>query len=107
VNSDLVYINHSCDPNVAFDLVKGHVYAIKRIEAGDEVTYFYPNTEWLMDQPFDCRCGAKSCIRRVEGAAILSKEDFLTRGAISPWISDAIRQRDLTRTEHHKRDGLE
>ena len=28
--------NHSCDPNVAFDLVKGHVYAIKRIEAGDE-----------------------------------------------------------------------
>ncbi|KAH9967295.1 hypothetical protein BC827DRAFT_1123342 [Russula dissimulans] len=106
LNSDLDYVNHSCDPNVAFDLMKGHVYAIKRIEAGDVVTFFYPSTEWLMDQPFDCQCGAQSCIRRVEGAAVLSKEKLFTRGAVSPWISDAIRQRDLARTvEYHGRDG--
>ena len=22
------------------------------------VTFFYPSTEWLVDQPFDCTCGA-------------------------------------------------
>lgn len=23
------------------------------------VTFFYPSTEWELDQPFDCRCGAR------------------------------------------------
>jgi hypothetical protein len=72
-----------------------------------------------MDQPFDCTCGAsvrhhssgithslprgpKSCLRRIQGAAVLSETELLARGAVSPWISDAIRQRDTA--ERHVRD---
>ncbi|KAH9993726.1 hypothetical protein BJV74DRAFT_877772 [Russula compacta] len=100
VKSDLTYVNHSCDPNAAFDLssldqADWHLSALKRIAAGEPVTYFYPSTEWLMVQPFDCTCGSKSCLRRIEGAAALSTEELLARGTISPWVSDAIRQRDL------------
>jgi hypothetical protein len=84
-------VNHSCDPNAAFNLsgpdqAKWHVRALKRITAGEPgkqqllnlisafslhggadppfdatsslVTCFYPNTEWVMDRPFICICGA-------------------------------------------------
>ncbi|KAF8269862.1 hypothetical protein EI94DRAFT_1724466 [Lactarius quietus] len=99
LNSDLLYVNHSCDPNTAFELSspdqsKWHIYALKQIAIGETLTFFYPSTEWLMDQPFDCTCGAPLCLRRIEGAAILPREDLLARGGISPWISDAIQQRD-------------
>lgn len=57
-------VNHSCDPNVAFDLSSSdpnewHVRALRRIEPGETVTFFYPSTEWDMDQPFTCECHAK------------------------------------------------
>ncbi|PPQ79677.1 hypothetical protein CVT25_003251 [Psilocybe cyanescens] len=40
LNSDLLYVNHSCEPNVAFDLsssdqTKWHLKALKPINAGD------------------------------------------------------------------------
>jgi len=106
LNSDLSYVNHSCDPNAAFNLSgsdqsKWHVRALRRIAAGEPVTCFYPNTEWVMDRPFVCDCGAPSCLRRIEGAAILLKEDLLARGNISPWILDAIRQRELSQRHEH------
>lgn len=100
LNSDLRYVNHSCDPNTAFDLSspdqsEWQIYALKRIAIGEPLTYFYPSTEWLMDQPFECTCGAPSCLRRIEGAATLPGEELLARSAVNPWISDAIRQRDI------------
>ncbi|KAJ3576468.1 hypothetical protein NP233_g409 [Leucocoprinus birnbaumii] len=57
LNSDLVYVNHSCEPNIAFDLSSPnpddwHLRALKRIEPGNSITFFYPSTEWDMDQPF-------------------------------------------------------
>jgi len=107
-SGDLRYVNHSCDPNVALDFrspdrAKWHMVALKRIAIGDPVTFFYPSTEWLMDQPFDCTCGALSCLRRIEGAAVLSKEELFARGTINLWISDAIRERDFA--EPQSRDG--
>lgn len=101
LNSDLLYVNHSCDPNITFNLSspdqsKWHVYALKRIAIGEPLTCFYPSTEWMMDQPFDCMCGAPSCLRRIEGAAILSREELLARGAVNTWIYDAIQHRDMS-----------
>lgn len=26
------------------------------LKEGDELTFFYPSTEWSMAQPFDCLC---------------------------------------------------
>ncbi|KAK6699935.1 hypothetical protein SNK03_012673 [Fusarium graminearum] len=40
----------------------------KGLKVGDELTFFYPSTEWHMAQPFDCLCGTGSCRGRISGA---------------------------------------
>lgn len=68
------YINHHCDPNCFFDTTTMQLVALKNINEGDEFGFFYPSTEWNMQQPFQCHCGAISCIGEISGAAQLSNE---------------------------------
>jgi len=68
----LAALNHSCDPNVILDTENLLMYACKDIEKGAELSFFYPATEWEMDAPFICLCGASSCIHVVAGARFLS-----------------------------------
>ena len=70
----LQYINHSCHPNVFFDTNTMQLIAIKAIQPGDELLFFYPSTEWDMVQPFDCYCGSAECLHKISGAAHLSKK---------------------------------
>jgi hypothetical protein len=67
----LAALNHSCDPNVILDTANLLVYACKDIEIGEELSFFYPATEWEMDAPFICLCGSASCIHVVAGARFL------------------------------------
>lgn len=71
---DLRYINHSCQPNVIFDVDGEVVRALSDIKSGEEFQFFYPATEWQMDEPFDCKCGQPNCLGRITGAANLSPE---------------------------------
>ena len=71
----LQYINHSCYPNVFFDTTAMQLVALKEIQPGDELMFFYPSTEWDMSQPFDCFCGTTQCLHRIQGAAYLSDEE--------------------------------
>lgn len=48
LNSDLVFMNHSCDPSTHMDVDKRAVVASRDVAAGDELTFFYPSTEWDM-----------------------------------------------------------
>ncbi|KAJ7914492.1 hypothetical protein B0H13DRAFT_1611416 [Mycena leptocephala] len=100
-NSDLVYgrSNHSCEPNVAVDLSSAdpanwHVRALKDIEAGSPITWFYPSTEWEMVQPFECQCGAKSCLGLIQGAKHLRREEVVGRGWVNPWIEELMGERE-------------
>ncbi len=68
----LAALNHSCDPNVILDTEHLLVYARKDIEKGEELSFFYPATEWEMDAPFICLCGASNCIHVVAGARFLA-----------------------------------
>lgn len=70
----LQYANHSCDPNIFFDTTNQQVRCLKNVQADDELTFFYPSTEWEMDEPFACHCGARACLREIQGAAFLSDE---------------------------------
>lgn len=70
----LQYINHSCDPNVFFDTYTMKIVALKTIEEGDEMTFFYPSTEWDMAQPFNCFCGCNNCLKEIKGAAHINPE---------------------------------
>lgn len=83
----LAYLNHSCQPNVIVDTSAMAVYAARDIEANEELTFFYPSTEWEMDRPFICLCGAAQCIRLVAGARYLSI-DTLSRYFINQHIRD-------------------
>jgi hypothetical protein len=67
----LAALNHSCNPNVFLDTEHLLVYACKDIEKGEELSFFYPSTEWEMDAPFICLCGASNCIHVVAGARFL------------------------------------
>jgi hypothetical protein len=64
-------LNHSCDPNVILDTENLQMIACRDIEQGEELSFFYPATEWEMDAPFICLCGASNCIHVVAGARFL------------------------------------
>jgi hypothetical protein len=64
-------LNHSCDPNVILDTENLLMVARRDIEKGEELSFFYPSTEWEMDAPFICLCGAANCIHVVAGARFL------------------------------------
>jgi hypothetical protein len=69
----LQYINHSCSPNVFFDTTLMQLICIKAIAVGEELRFFYPSTEWQMDQTFVCNCGANNCLQLIQGASYLSQ----------------------------------
>jgi hypothetical protein len=65
-------VNHSCSPNVAFDLshprsstdieqerypAEWNLRTLSRpVAKGETLTFFYPSTEWDMGAPFTCNC---------------------------------------------------
>ena len=70
----LQYINHSCNPNVFFNTTTMQLVALKELVAEDEMSFFYPSTEWKMTQSFECYCGSLYCIGDIKGAAYLSRD---------------------------------
>jgi hypothetical protein len=68
---ELSALNHACDPSVILDTTRLLVFAARDLQAGDELTFFYPSTEWEMSSPFICLCGAPNCIHVVAGARFL------------------------------------
>ncbi len=90
----LQYINHHCNPNVMFDCRTMELRALRAIEPGDELTFFYPSTEWSMDEPFACHCGSPLCLGQIRGAAFLSRE-VLAEYDLNPHITDLVRERKL------------
>jgi hypothetical protein len=82
---NLQYANHSCSPNIFFDTTKMEVIALMPIATGDELTFFYPSTEWDMDQPFQCYCGNTNCLGMIEGAAYLP-DDVLKQYKLTDFV---------------------
>jgi hypothetical protein len=70
----LTTLNHSCDPNVILDTNNMLVLAARDISPGDELTFFYPSTEWEMAEPFDCVCASPNCLGTVSGAKDLPRQ---------------------------------
>ncbi len=68
---ELSSMNHSCNPNTFLDTTRMLVFAARDVAAGEELTFFYPSTEWEMSSPFICLCGATNCIHVVAGARFL------------------------------------
>ncbi|KAL5358779.1 hypothetical protein BJX96DRAFT_183334 [Aspergillus floccosus] len=94
LNSDLVFCNHSCAPTLDFDMHKMEVRVVQNrdLHVGDHLTFFYPSSEWEMDQPFQCNCGADSCKGVIDGAKSMKKED-LAEYWLNPHIEELLKER--------------
>jgi SET domain len=88
----LQYINHSCNPNVFFDTTSMLLVCLRPLVPGDELTFFYPSTEWSMVQPFGCFCESSNCLRHIQGAAHLSNE-ILSKYRLTDFIKGKIKNR--------------
>jgi hypothetical protein len=58
------FINHSCDPNLRYD-VAGNVVAARNIAKGEEVFIDYGCFIVNFDEPFNCSCGSHNCRGRI------------------------------------------
>lgn len=67
------FTNHSCAPNTILDVATQQVYAARDLEPGEELTFFYPSTEWEMARPFECCCGEPNCLGWIAGAKELPR----------------------------------
>lgn len=85
VASPLRLMNHSCQPNCFLDVEALTVLALRPLAAGEELTFFYPSTEWEMAEPFDCHCGAPGCLHSIRGARELTREE-LAPSPLAPHI---------------------
>lgn len=88
----LQYTNHSCAPNVFFDTNAMKLIALNEIQPGDELLYFYPSTEWAMTQPFECFCGTKHCLHRIQGASYLTEKE-VSQYQFTPFIIGKLENR--------------
>ncbi|GAC77510.1 hypothetical protein PANT_26c00088 [Moesziomyces antarcticus T-34] len=105
LNSDLLYCNHSCDPNVAFvigdakDKASWFARAEKDIKKGDILTFFYPSTEWHMSQPFECACNSGSrCLGQIDGAHSIEPKtlkDYFVNNHILQLKREQVQNSDL------------
>ena len=82
----LQFTNHSCEPNVLFNTTTMQLECLTDIAIGDELTFFYPATEWKISQTFNCHCGKPTCVGLVQGAAELPTE-VLKKYKLSDFIS--------------------
>ncbi|KAF9893198.1 hypothetical protein FE257_011621 [Aspergillus nanangensis] len=93
LNSDLVFCNHSCDPSLNFDMHKMEVRVVdgRDLKQGDALTFFYPSSEWDMDQAFQCNCGAANCKGYIDGAQRM-KTNQLAEYWLNPHIEELLKE---------------
>jgi len=95
LNSALLYMNHSCAPSLEVD-VKEMVVRVSRerdLKAGDDLTFFYPTSEWEFDAPFECLCAEKGCLGQVRGARFIEGGDA-KRWWFNEHILEMMKERD-------------
>ncbi|MCJ1269492.1 hypothetical protein MMC22_009384 [Lobaria immixta] len=88
LNSDLLYINHSCDPALEMDMSRFEVRVSRSraLTKGDLLTFFYPSTEYQMAQAFDCHCNTPRCKGRIVGAELMALNNDLQ----GYWLNEHI-----------------
>jgi hypothetical protein len=98
VDSTLAKLNHACDPNVLVITRRRLVIALRAILPGEELTYFYPSTEWDMAEPFLCLCGSPQCLGWIRGARHLpvsTLENYYISPHIRALVQHALAQKTV------------
>lgn len=109
LSSALLYLNHSCAPTVEIEVrtpdahggypdgIAGELRVAhdRDLQVGDEWTFFYPSTEWVIARPFMCLCGVGDgrCIGMLRGSRDLPKE-VLDKYSVNKHIERLVAERD-------------
>ncbi|KAI1428500.1 hypothetical protein F5Y12DRAFT_711136 [Xylaria sp. FL1777] len=105
LNSPLVFINHSCVPSLEWDMERMEIRVSRKreLKKGNLLSFFYPSTEFRMEQAFDCWCGAGEdvCLGHIAGAAGLDAERL--RGY---WINSHIAEMIEEASKENKVNGF-
>jgi len=64
------------------------------IREGQELTYFYPSTEWEMAQPFECYCGEVACKGLIDGAGRMGGKKVEGYWA-NKWVREALEKQEV------------
>lgn len=88
-------MNHSCRPTTFVDCRAMLVIAMQDIAPGDELTFFYPSTEWRLNRPFRCECQQRECIVVVDGAEQLieNKGLMVSEFMLNPHIQRLVERK--------------
>ena len=62
------------------------------LNKGDELTFFYPSTEWNMAQKFECKCGEDACAGTI-GGAIDMEEGLLAKYWLNGHIEELLEEK--------------
>ncbi len=88
------YINHSCEPNVGFARDELALYALREIEAGEELAWDYSTSISECDWSMDCRCGAVNCRGVILPFGSLAFEQRVRLATFAlPYLRDRVRGR--------------
>jgi hypothetical protein len=70
------YLSHSCDPNCRIIISDQgfDVLSVRSIPAHTLLSFNYLTTEWDMQAPFHCVCGATGCLGFIRGFKHASPE---------------------------------
>ncbi len=96
-------LNHSCDPNVYVDVTNHEIICLRDIDANEEVAFFYPSTEWAMEQGFNCGCSSANCLGEIKGAMYLNR-NLLPRYKFTPHIMEKLHEQVSEQRLVHKPD---
>ncbi|WWC71914.1 uncharacterized protein I206_105873 [Kwoniella pini CBS 10737] len=92
LNSDLLFMNHSCSPTAEIHLPSNNLQnwevrtTLKGLKEGEAITFFYPSTEWDMAASFKCNCGSENCLGEIKGAKHIPINDLEDRSYINDHI---------------------
>jgi len=67
------FMNHSCEPNCVI-MGRTRIVALRRIEAGEEVTFDYSTNVGWEGYSMRCKCGTTGCRKVVRSYAFLPDE---------------------------------
>lgn len=86
------FMNHCCEPNAGFKSPR-HLYAMRDIMVGEEITIDYSAIEYVRFWSMPCSCGASRCRGTVRSVHFLTEQTYQGYLPFVPRFIQRLRQR--------------
>ena len=94
IEKSMMYINHSCDPNI---YIKNGIIttSLRKIKKGEEINIDYA-TIWSVKYKMKCNCGFKKCRKIIDTYTDWKNKEIQKKykGKFAGYLEEKIKQRD-------------